>query len=340
MKQLLVVVAVLALVTGCAAQDSDKPAATTPAAEPAEAPSAQTPVGVVTPLAGAPEGIVVTTSGIAAVGVREPDGIRLVDATTGVERSFVPTTGAPRHLSLAGPDGPVLAPLEASDELLVVDPENGNVITTVQGVGRQPHDAVTTSDGTTVVTNEMGGGVVFVRDGAVTASLPAGPVQPGGLAAVGEYAAVADVQGNGVWIYSGPDQELVAQAPLGTKLTHATALGRDLAAFADTDGGAVFIERVDPQVSEVSRIEAPGSPYGLAYDPQRKLLLITLTESNILRVVDVADPAAPRPIVDLPTVRQANSVAVDTRSGDVLVTGSNPGDESSLQIIPASALTP
>ncbi|ORI19302.1 YncE family protein [Rhodococcus sp. 1168] len=313
MKQLLVAVAVLALVTGCAAEDSDKPATTTtPAAEPAEAPSAQTPVGVVTPLAGAPEGIVVTTSGIAAVGVREPDGIRLVDATTGVERSFVPTTGAPRHLSLAGPAGPVLA----------------------------PHDAVTTSDGTTVVTNEMGGGVVFVRDGAVSASLPAGPVQPGGLAAVGEYAAVADVQGNGVWIYSGPDHELVAQAPLGTKLTHATALGRDLAAFADTDGGAVFIERVDPQVSEVSRIEAPGNPYGLAYDPQRKLLLITLTESNVLRVVDIADPTAPRPIVDLPTVRQANSVAVDTRSGDVLVTGSNPGDESSLQIIPAEALTP
>lgn len=39
---------------------------------------------------------------------------------------------------------------------------------------------------------------MFVRDGAVVASLPAGPVQPGGVVGVGRYAAVADVQGNGV----------------------------------------------------------------------------------------------------------------------------------------------
>ena len=162
--------------------------------------------------------------------------------------------------------------------------------------------------------------------------------QLGGVAAVDEYAAAADVQGNGIWIYSGPDQKLVAQGPLGTKLTHATSLGPDLAAFADTDGGAVYLERITPDISEVARIDAPGNPYGLAYDADRKLLLVTLTESNILRVVDVADPASPRIVADLPTVRQANSVAVDPRSGNVLVTGSDPGADSSLQIIPAESV--
>ena len=53
---------------------------------------------------------------------------------------------------------------------------------------------------------------------------------------------------------------------VGTKLTHAVGLSDDLAAFADTDGGAVLIERINPEITEVARIEAPGKPYGLAYD--------------------------------------------------------------------------
>jgi hypothetical protein len=55
-------------------------------------------------------------------------------------------------------------------------------------------------------------------------------------------------------------------------------------------------------------------------------------------VVDVSDPAKPRILGDVPTVQQPNSVAVDPRSGGVLVTGSAPGRRSSLQIIPASLL--
>lgn len=340
MKKLLPILTAIALAAGCSNTPESAPISETPAAEPARAPAASTPVGNVVALPGAPEGIVVTASGIVAAGVREPDGVRLLDASTGVERAFVPTIGAPRHLSLAGPEGPVLAPLEDSDELLLINPADGSILVTVPDVGRQPHDAIATADGTIVVTNEMGGGVVFVRDGKVSATLPPGPVQPGGVAAVGDYAAVADVQGNGVWIYDGRSQELAAQAPLGTKLTHAISMGADLAVFADTDGGAVFIESINPQVEQVARIDAPGNPYGLAYDPQRKLLLITLTESNTLRVVDVADPAAPRTVTDLPTVRQPNSVAIDPISGSALVTGSDGGDDSSIQIIPSEMLAP
>jgi hypothetical protein len=51
------------------------------------------------------------------------------------------------------------------------------------GVGRQPHDAAQTAGGSIVVTNELGGGVVFVRSGTVLESLPTAPVQPGGVAA-------------------------------------------------------------------------------------------------------------------------------------------------------------
>ncbi len=343
--RLVAVVTACMVAAGCStdAPDETPPPATTPAAEPAQAPDSADPIGTVVALAGAPEGVVVGTSGIAAAGVRDPDGVVLFDATTGAVRQMVPTTGAPRHLSLAGPDGPVLAPLEGSDELLEVALADGAILSTATGVGRQPHDAVQTSDGTVVATNEMGGGVIFLRDGSVVSELPPGPVQPGGAAALGPFAAVADVQGNGVWVYDGATQQEVAQAPIGVKLTHAVTVNETTAGFADTDGGTVLLATVDSaggdtKLRQVSSIDAPGNPYGLAVDPDRQLLFVTLTASNLLRVVDVSDPAAPRILGDVPTVTQANSVAVDPRTGDVLVTGSDPGATSSIQIIPRALL--
>lgn len=341
--RLVAVATACLLVTGCSAAESPtEPStpATTPAAEPAQAPDSADPIGTVVPLAGAPEGVVVGTSGIAAAGVREPDGVVLFDAATGAVRQMVTTTGAPRHLSLAGPDGPVLVPLEGSDELLEISLADGAILSTATGVGRQPHDAVRTSDGTIVATNEMGGGVIFLRDGSVVSELPPGPVQPGGVAALGPFAAVADVQGNGVWVYEGATQREVAQAPIGVKLTHAVTVNQTVAAFADTDGGAVLLAAVDDAggIRQIASIDAPGNPYGLAVDLERRLLFVTLTASNVLRVVDVSDPAAPRTLGDVPTVTQANSVAVDPRTGDVLVTGSDPGASSSIQIITRAEL--
>jgi DNA-binding beta-propeller fold protein YncE len=335
------------LVAGCSSVIGPRPPTTTPvpdrtatpAAEPATAGTpAVPPSGKVVPLGNAPEGIVVGTSGIGAVAVRNPDGVELIDASTGAVRQTVRTVGAARHLSLAGPDGPVLMPLEGSNELCELTLGDGRVTSTVAGVGRQPHDAVRTAGGTIVVTNERGGGVVFVRDGAVLASLPAGPVQPGGVAAVGDYAAVADVQGNGVWVYDGTTRRQLAQGPVGVRLTHAVAISDDLAAFADTDGGAILVERVEPQLSQVARIDAPGKPYGLAFDAARRRLYVTLTATNSMRLIDVSDAMQPRILGDVPTVQQPNSVAVDPRSGDVLVTGSDPDGASGLQIVTAAEL--
>lgn len=315
--------------------------AATPAAEPAIAGApAVPPAGKVVPIGNAPEGIVIGKSGIGAVAVRNPNGVELIDAATGAVRQTVPTNGAARHLSLAGPDGPVLVPLESSNELCELNLADGRVTSTTSGVGRQPHDAAQTAGGTIVITNELGGGVVFVRAGAVVASLPAGPVQPGGVAAVGDYAAVADVQGNGVWVYGGSTHRQMAQGPVGTKLTHAVTMSGDLVAFADTDGGAVFIERIDPQLAQIAKVDAPGKPYGLAYDAARRRLYVTLTASNLLRIIDTSDATKPRVLGDVPTVQQPNSVGIDPRSGNVLVTGSDPNGGSGLQIVTPDLLPP
>ncbi|MCV7332570.1 YncE family protein [Mycobacterium cookii] len=347
--RLVCLLAIGLLVAGCSS-DTGSPApttapvrarATTPPAEPAPAGApAVPPAGKVVPIGNAPEGIVIAESGIGAVAVRNPDGVELIDAATGAVRQTVPTDGAARHLSLAGPDGPLLVPLEGSNELCELNIADGRITSTTTGVGRQPHDAAQTAGGTIVVTNEREGGVLFVRAGTVIASLPAGPVQPGGVAAVGEYAAVADVQGNGVWVYDGSTHQQVAQGPVGMKLTHAVAMSGDAAAFADTDGGAVFVERIDPQLAQVAKIDAPGKPYGLAYDAVRRRLYVTLTASNLMRVIDTSNAAKPRVLGDLPTVQQPNSVAVDSRSGAVLVTGSDPDGGSGLQIVTPDLLPP
>ena len=338
--------ALAVLVSGCAGGATSgrltaTPSLTGPAgssvaapAEPAVAPTpVAAPLGTVIPFGTAPEGIVVGTSGTGAVAVRHPDGVALIDAISGAVRTIVPTTGAARHLALVGPDGPVLAPLEASNEVIEIALSDGRITEKVDGVGRQPHDIGRMPDGTLIATNELGGGVIFIKDGAVVAALPAGPVQPGGVAVVGTYAAVADVQGNGVWVYDGTTRQQVAHAPVGVKLTHAVGLSDQLAAFADTDGGAVLVERIDPAVTQIAKIDAPGKPYGLAYDAVRHRLFATLTATNRVRVVDLTDPGSPRTLGDVPTVQQPNSVAVDPRSGGILVTGSDPDRASSLQIV-------
>jgi len=118
------------------------------------------------------------------------------------------------------------------------------------------------------------------------------------------------------------------------------ATSGDMAAFADTDGGAVFVEHIDPQLAQIAKIDAPGKPYGLAYDAAHRRLYVTLTASNLMRLIDISDATKPRILGDVPTVQQPNSIAVDPRSGNVLVTGSDPGGGSSLEIVTADLLPP
>jgi hypothetical protein len=60
---------------------------------------------------------------------------------------------------------------------------------------------------------------------------------------------------------------------------------------------------------------------------------------NLVRLIDISDATKPRILGDMPTVQQPNSVAVNPRSGDVLVTGSDPDGSSGLQILPPGPFT-
>lgn len=325
--------AAVALALAACGGTSNPDAGLHPAAEPAQAPpTAAPPVGTVTPVGGGPEGVVVGADGTVVVALRDPQGVAVV-APDGTIRTRTGLSGAPRHLALAAPTGPVLAPLEGSDTLVELSLA-GESLVSVPGLPRQPHDAAETDVGVVVVTDELGGGVYYVRGGRRVGHSD-GPVQPGGLAAVGPYAVVADVRGQGVWVYDSRTQQLADRQPIGDGLTHAVAVGGDRVAVADTDGGAVIIVAAAPALSTVATIATPGGrPYGLAYDPQRQRLYVTLTASNTLVSYDLRG-SEPRRIAAVPTVRQPNSAAVDPRTGDVLVTGTAAGE---LQRVPLGAL--
>lgn len=79
----------------------------------------------------------------------------------------------------------------------------------------------------------------------------------------------------------------------------------------------------------MERLALSGRPYGLAADPRRRAIWVTLTDSNRLVGLRVTQHGL-RPFANLPTVRQPNSVAVDIASGRVAVAGTADG---MLQII-------
>ena len=134
-----VAVAVAVALSALAACGSETVHELPPAAEPPRSPApAHSPAGRVTAVGNGPEGVVSdAASGLVAVALRDPPGLALVDAATGVVRRRVVLPGAPRHLARAG--GAVLAPAESADRLLEVSLPDGAVRRRVR-IGAHPHD--------------------------------------------------------------------------------------------------------------------------------------------------------------------------------------------------------
>lgn len=288
------------------------------------------PAGRVVPLPGGPEGLAVDDRDhILAVGVRDPDGVALVSTVTGRERTLVRLAGAPRHLQLAGPAGPVLVPLEDANRLVQLALPGGAVMASTL-VGHHPHDAA--AAGTTVfVGNEYKDTVSLARGGKQIA-VEAAPVQPGGVAAAldGSVVVVVGVRGRQIEAYSATGRPL-GTAPAGVGPTHVRAGPHRLFYVADTEGNALLIYRVGadgPRQAGSVRTER-GTPYGIAVDSRRGLVYVTLTATNRLESFRISgDGLIPEKI--WATVRQPNDVAVDEATGRVFVAGTADGQ---LQLI-------
>ena len=300
-----------------------EPAESPPAAEPAPAPPGATPAGRVIDVGAQPEGVIAdAATGLVAVAVREPNALVLVDVRTGAVIDRVELPGSLRHLQLAGPGGPVLVPVESADTLLAVALPSGDIGWRAPA-GRFPHDATAADNGSVFVTNEFGGSLTVLRDGAVVETLT-DQTQPGGIAAVDGVVAVIDVRRNDLTVYDAVTLRQVGRVAAGDGPTHVVASRHGRLIVSDTRGDALLVFEVSPSVMQVNRLELPGSPYGLAYDPQRDRVWVTLTGRN--EVVEIDAAASPPTVLNrFPTVRQPNTVAVDAGTGRLFVTGTADG---------------
>lgn len=326
-RWITVTVLAAAVVAGCG---SAPPAAAPPtselppAAEPAHAPvPTAPPAGRTVPVGAAPEGVVVDPqTHIVAVGVRDPAALTLLDATTGAVLRKVALPGALRHLQLAGPGGPVLVPDEGSNRLLRVALPGGEITSEVV-TGVVPHDATQAANGTVFVANELGHSVVAVRGDQVVHTFT-DVTQPAGLAAVGNLVGLVDVRENTLTVYDAERLQRVAEVPAGAGPTHVVADKRGHLAVIDTRGGAVLLYELSPTLRQIGRVELPGTPYGVAYDAVRDRLWVTLTALNEVIGLNL-NASAPVLATPLPTVRQPNTVAVDSATGRLFVTGTDQG---------------
>jgi hypothetical protein len=111
----------------------------------------------------------------------------------------------------------------------------------------------------------------------------------------------------------------VGRASAGVGPTQVACLDRGPCYVADTRGEAVLVFVVGARPELTRRYRLAGAPYGLALDPVRRRLFVTLPGRNEL--VELIAHGRPHVLRRWPTVRQPNAVTVDERTGTVLVTG-------------------
>ena len=300
-----------------------------PAPEADESPPVEdAPAGTVIEIGDSPAGVVADPeTGLVAVGLSELDRLALVDGSSGEVVREVELSASPRHLGII-PGGPVLVPAEGSWTLIQVSLPEGEVMSEIP-VGAVPHDAAAAPDGRIFVINEFSESVSVIEGDEYLDTIEGAPLQLGGVAVTDEgLVGVIGVRGLAMEVYDADTLESQGRVDAGEGPTHIVAGPDNRFYVVDTRGEAIFIYDAGPEPEQIGRVPLPGAPYGVAIDPERGHLWMTLTAEN--EVVQLAlEGDTLREIARYPTVRQPNTVAVDPSSGRVFVTG---GD-AELQIL-------
>lgn len=288
----------------------------------------RTPVGAVVDLhVKTPEGIAFDDQ-LQTIVVDARPNVELELDTAGHTIRTYPLSGSGRHVRLLG--DVALVPLEGSSALAFIDLEQHTVRDVHVDGG--PHDVAPLPGNRALVASEQGGFATIVTGaGTVSKALPCG-VQPATVVDVGNLAGCVDVRGQLLHRYDvTPGQPARADGTLavGQGPTHVVDVGDGLIAVADAFGPDIDLVSLQ-QLKVVGRIPLPAAPEGLAADRTRHRLWVTMPGVNRLDRVDLSGMS--REVgATYPTVRQANSLAVDTTNGTVYVLGRADGQ---LQILP------
>lgn len=313
---LAVIVALIA--TSCAQRTAGDPlqvADTLQAATAAVSPTAgRQPAGRVLALDAPARSVALEpATGTVAVAVSGPERLLLFELAN--------PDAAPRTVSLpaavtqldAGRPGELLATATEAAALLRISLRAGQPqVRTVRLDGR-PTAAVVVGERTVVALQDR----VVVLEGDQVAHTVPGFVGAGDLAAAGDRVAVLDRLRTAVYQLDPVTGRLGPGLRAGNGASSAVAdrFGRVL--ITDTRDGELLAFTVNPMIMR-QRFPVPGAPYAIAYDAQRDLAWVTLTESNEVVGFDVAG-GEPVQRYRMATVRQPNAVAVDGASGTVVV---------------------
>ena len=302
-----------------------------PPPEAAESPPLERePAGRVVEVGDSPAGVASDPeTGLVAVGLSEPDRLALVDGSTGEVIRETELSASPRHLKVAGPGGPVLVPAEGSWTLIQVSLPEGEVVSEIP-VGAVPHDAAAGPDGRIFVINEFSESVSVIEDDEYLDTIQGAPLQLGGVDVTQSgMVGVVGVRGLDLEAYDASTLESLGRVDAGEGPTHIRAGPDNRFYVIDTRGEAVLIYATEDGPEQVGSVSLPGEPYGVAIDPERGHLWVTLTAKNELVQLALEEDSL-RELARYPTVRQPNTVAVDSASGRVYVTG---GADGELQIL-------
>jgi len=144
-----------------------------------------------------------------------------------------------------------------------------------------------------------------------------------GLATVHDSLAAVDRRQTSLTLYDvdAGDIDLALRAGEGATNLVADHFGRIL--VTDTTGGELLVYTSDPLLLR-QRYPVGSSPYAIAYDDKAELVWVTLTSTNEVVGYDLSS-GIPVEVKRFPTVRQPNSLAVDSAGGRLFV-GSATGD--------------
>ena len=316
------------IATGCSAEsgggDDELQLVTNPvAATPAESPPAgAAPAGEVLPGTqdAAVTALAVHADGATlAVGVADPPAVRLY--------ALDDLSAPPRDVPLPGPaedlvaeDGDLVAAMPGAGELARIGVPDGQVGTVaVQG---QPSATARSGAQTLVAVRDRQ--AIDVLDGdQVTKSVTGQINSADDVLVAGGHTVVLDRIRSALF-----DVDLAADTVqeglrAGDGATNAVVDAHGRVLVADTRGGALLAFSTDPLLLR-QRYPVPGAPYGIAYDAERDLAWVTLTESNEVVGYDVGG-GEPVERFRFPTVRQPDTVAVDAHGSRVIV-GSSTGE--------------
>lgn len=304
--------ALLLLVTGCSSDSGGDDMKTIDSATAAVSPAAASPAGTVVPL-GAPVGATAFDAATGTVALLTDDATHLLLYPAG------DVAAPPRDITLPGGtaalsdprDGVLAVPAGRSVVKVIV----GSGETTTVDVDGEVRSATLLGDGGMVVGTADGSVLELDANGAQTGKV-SGFASVDALGVTGDQVTALDRRQTSVTnVIMDEGQGMALRAGEGATNLATDHFGRVL--VTDTTGGELIAFTTDPLMMR-QRFPVPNSPFGVTVDQNTNLVWVTLTGTNEVVGFDLSS-GIPVEKHRYPTVRQPNSVAVDSKTGTLFV---------------------